>query len=151
MKETLINKIHLKSRQDLKKLATILVDLLTDRSLILLVGDVGCGKTSTVSEIASLLKMSEAASPSFAIHHQYKGKDGSVLDHVDLYRLQSEDDLESTGFWDLFQNSKGRVLVEWADRVADSAWPMGWQIYRVVYSKGKTPEERSIAIFELSH
>ncbi|MCB0420810.1 MAG: tRNA (adenosine(37)-N6)-threonylcarbamoyltransferase complex ATPase subunit type 1 TsaE [Bdellovibrionales bacterium] len=98
-----------------------------DRLVVLLSGPMGVGKTQLVREILSLLGSKEVSSPSFAIHNCYQTKDRSV-DHIDLYRLEDDADLESTGFWDLFSQDKGWIFVEWADRLPIEAFPLHWSL-----------------------
>lgn len=93
--------------------------------LILLEGPMGAGKTQVAKWIVEGLTAADAASPTFGVHHRYESARGAV-DHVDLYRLNSDEDLESTGFWDLFADTTGFVIVEWADRLPDSIWPSAW-------------------------
>lgn len=94
--------------------------------LILLEGPMGAGKTQVAKWIVESLTAEDAASPTFGVHHRYSSTRGTV-DHVDLYRLESDADLESTGFWDLFTDQTALVIVEWADRLPDDVWPQGWQ------------------------
>ena len=61
------------------------------------------------------------SSPTFVIHHEYENADDRpVLVHIDAYRLQGPDELESIGW----QPEGGElaadavVAIEWADRVA---------------------------------
>lgn len=80
-----------------------------------LVGPLGAGKTEWVKGLAEGLggKAEMVASPTFVIASEYPGL--RPLAHVDLYRLESEGELEATGFLDLLD--PGRVVaIEWADR-----------------------------------
>lgn len=90
--------------------------------LILLNGEMGAGKTQIVRWVLSQLGVKSVASPTFAIHHQYQIHAGSI-EHFDLYRLKTLDDLESSGFWDVIGDPLGLVFVEWADRLSEDAWP----------------------------
>lgn len=123
--------IEMNSTVEISKLTEALKSLLSDRCLFLFIGEVGAGKTTTVGAFCQELGMEEVASPSFAIHHRYENDQGQAVDHVDLYRLESEDDLESTGFWDLFLQDKAWVIVEWADRLQPEVWPLHWDVYQV--------------------
>jgi tRNA threonylcarbamoyladenosine biosynthesis protein TsaE len=93
---------------------------------ILLSGPLGAGKTQLVKWFLEEMGLSDTVSPTFAIHQSYAARLGAV-DHVDLYRLKSDADLESSGFWDLFAQPAGLVFVEWADRLPESVWPAGWK------------------------
>ncbi len=89
-----------------------------DGLVIALIGPLGAGKTVFVKGLAEGLGIDPRAvsSPTFVIAQQYRVPSGpELLHHVDLYRLDSEDELESIGFYDMF--APGMVLaVEWADR-----------------------------------
>jgi len=85
---------------------------------IALVGPLGAGKTVFVKGLAEGLGIDPriVSSPTFVIAQQYIVPEGpDVLHHIDLYRLESEDELEAIGFYDMFE--PGAVLAaEWADR-----------------------------------
>jgi len=89
-----------------------------DGLAIALVGPLGAGKTLFVKGLAEGLGVDPrvVSSPTFVIAQQYVVPEGpDVLHHVDLYRLESEHELESIGFYDMLV--PGAVLaVEWADR-----------------------------------
>jgi tRNA threonylcarbamoyladenosine biosynthesis protein TsaE len=70
--------------------------------------------------------MKDVQSPTFAFHNVYDNS-SLKMHHVDLYRLDSEEDLESTGFWDLFENEDDVMFVEWSNLIHDEAWPCGWK------------------------
>jgi tRNA threonylcarbamoyladenosine biosynthesis protein TsaE len=112
---------------------------LSDRCVLLLSGDVGAGKTTSVQFIAQILGMKDVQSPSFAIHLRYENAQGRAMDHLDLYRLNDDDDLESSGFWDLFAPKKGLVVIEWAQRLDYDYLPLNWQ--RVEVSLLKTEQD----------
>lgn len=92
---------------------------------------------------SSSLTSSVVSSPTFGIHNRYDTPSG-YIDHVDLYRLDSDSDLESTGFWDLFQTSDF-VVVEWSDRLPISVWPASWQKVRLkISSHHSSSDSRSV-------
>lgn len=119
-----------------------------DRCVLLLKGDVGAGKTHSVLAIAQLQGLKDVASPSFAIHHRYEGQNGFVLDHLDLFRLKNEDDLESTGFWDLFAQKKSLIIIEWPQRLNFEELPMNWRKVQVEISI-LGPTDRRIDVTDL--
>lgn len=140
-----VKQFHTKSPADLGMISLELLKLFKERSLLLLEGPVGAGKTELVKALSDCLGIQETASPSFAIHHHYENRDVS-MDHVDLYRLESEDDLESTGFWDLFGAKKGLVVIEWSDRLNQDLLPLNWFKIRVTIEKLAAPNERNLTI-----
>ena len=88
-----------------------LAGCLRDGDVVLLHGDLGAGKTTLAKGIASALGVEEVvSSPSFSLVNEYDtGLAAGVtrLYHLDLYRLQSEDDLASIGFDDFMAPADG--------------------------------------------
>jgi len=89
--------------------------LLRTGDLVVLVGDLGAGKTTLVKGIARGLGIAAAVtSPTFTIVQEY---DGAVpLAHVDVYRLERIQELHDFGFEELFDERA--VVVEWGDAIA---------------------------------
>ena len=58
---------------------------------------------------------SEISSPTFAIVHEHESGDGKTLYHFDMYRVESWDDLYSTGFFDYL--GRGVVVTEWSENI----------------------------------
>lgn len=82
---------------------------------VALYGDLGVGKTEFVRGFASLLSPGSAVrSPTYTLVNEY-GKGARPVCHFDVYRIQDEDDLYSTGFYDYPE--RGICLVEWCDLI----------------------------------
>jgi len=98
-----------------------LVELLKPPQLLLLRGELGTGKTTLVKGIAQALDAAEpdeVTSPTFTLIHEYHGtrKGKPVrLYHLDVYRLESERQLETLGIDDLL-TPDALVLVEWGEK-----------------------------------
>ena len=116
---------------------------LDEKQIILLVGNLGSGKTQFVRFLVEALGGGDVCSPSFAIHNQYVVKK-TKIEHIDLYRLEDEDDLESTGFWDLFSLESGIIIIEWADRLPENVLPPHWPIIKISIAKDKVNEEARV-------
>jgi tRNA threonylcarbamoyladenosine biosynthesis protein TsaE len=105
-------------------LGELLTELLRPPKLVVLRGDLGAGKTTLVRGMAAALgaPADEVASPTFTLVHEYKGslRNGRVprLFHLDLYRLETERDLEGIGLWEFTDEGDALLLVEWGDRFA---------------------------------
>ena len=144
---TILNSQHTVSNlQELEKFWRDFLPHLSERSILLLSGDVGAGKTTSVQIIASILGMKDVQSPSFAIHLRYENPQGLSMDHLDLYRLEDDDDLESSGFWDLFAEKKGLVVIEWAQRLDYDFLPLNWQRVEVKLEKTVNETERTVTV-----
>lgn len=123
---------------DLSKIIEMIKPHLKPHTLILLDGDLGAGKTTLTSELLRSCGYAHATSPTYALHHSYPvvlNHENISIEHLDLYRLQSEDDVESSGVWDLFQNPQSVIIIEWADRVSIDQWPLDWNRYRIKITK----------------
>lgn len=116
------------STNDLSRAVQQMKPFLKSKTLILLDGELGAGKTTLVSALLSTLDYSLASSPTYALRQTYQTR-GLTVEHVDLYRLKDDEDIDSTGLWDIFENQSVLVFIEWADRVARSEWPMDWKKY----------------------
>lgn len=138
---------------DLKQLAQDTVARLGARALLLLSGPMGVGKTQFTRFLLDELSCDETVSPSFAIHNTYHSRLGNV-EHIDLFRLESEADLESTGFWDLFEATEGIFIIEWADRLSEfgvlDQLPRSWLKISMQFEfvSGPASEERRILVVE---
>ena len=85
-------------------------------AFIALYGDLGVGKTAFVRGLASVLAPSSAVrSPTFALVNEYIG-DTINLYHFDMYRIRSEWDLESCGFYD-YDFESNVAAVEWSENI----------------------------------
>ena len=83
---------------------------------IALYGDLGVGKTAFVRGFASVIAPKSAVrSPTFALVNEYRAKPRSLF-HFDMYRISSEDDLLSIGFYD-YLDRPGICLVEWSEHI----------------------------------
>ena len=91
---------------------------LTNGSVITLDGNLGSGKTCFVKGIAFGLGITEnITSPTYTIINEYYMKNSSnSFYHIDVYRLNNEEDFESTGGSQIL-NGNGIVLIEWGHRI----------------------------------
>ena len=82
----------------------------------------------------------EVISPTFSLVNEYRGN-GITLYHFDMYRIENEDELETTGFYDYpLENSV--FAVEWSENIA-SALPESAIIIELGYIN---ENERSITV-----
>jgi len=89
---------------------------LPPQRVVLLIGNLGAGKTTLAKGIVSGLGAAppdEVSSPTFTLIHEY-GAGGRVY-HVDLYRLDEPREVASLGLEELFDR-EAIVLIEWGER-----------------------------------
>ena len=94
---------------------------LTPPILVLLLGELGAGKTTLAKGIVAGLGAApeeEVTSPTFTMIHEYGSAKGSLtrVYHVDLYRVESARELETLGLEDLLAE-RAVVIVEWGEKL----------------------------------
>jgi tRNA threonylcarbamoyladenosine biosynthesis protein TsaE len=94
-----------------------LTELLSPPKLVLLRGDLGAGKTTLVKGIAAGFEAAEeedVTSPTFTLVHEYRGPRANLY-HIDLYRVDTQRELETLGLDDLRAESS-ILLIEWGEK-----------------------------------
>ena len=87
------------------------------RAVVLLIGQLGAGKTTLAKGIVKGLgaaKPEDVSSPTFTLIHEYSP---SVY-HIDLYRLDTAAQVATLGLDEIFDR-RAVVLVEWGERFPD--------------------------------
>jgi tRNA threonylcarbamoyladenosine biosynthesis protein TsaE len=95
-----------------------LVELLAPPKLVLLRGELGAGKTTLVKGIAAAFEAAseeDVTSPTFTLVHEYRGPQVHLF-HIDLYRIETQRELETLGLDDLRAESDSIVLIEWGEK-----------------------------------
>jgi len=88
--------------------------------VVLLIGDLGAGKTTLAKGIVQGLGAAQAddvSSPTFTLIHEY----GADVYHIDLYRLDDEREVRRLGLEDMLDRN-AVLLVEWGERFP-RLWP----------------------------
>ena len=107
------------STDDTRGIAQAIAKLVRAGDMIVLIGEMGSGKTTFSQHFAHALGVSEpVTSPTFNLLHNYSGS-RLKLHHADLYRLERTGELDDLGLTDL-QEAGGVMLVEWGDVVGDA-------------------------------
>ncbi len=109
-------------------------------------GDLGAGKTAFVRGAATVIAPGAAVqSPTYTIVNEYKGKNGLLL-HFDMYRIDSEDDLDSIDFW-TYLDRASYAFAEWSEKIP---YAIPACFYKIVIEKcGAEAEARHITVTKL--
>ena len=111
---------------------------------VALYGDLGVGKTAFVRGFTSILAPdARVKSPTFALVHEYRGM-GKTVFHFDMYRIESEDDLDSIGFYDYWDRS-GICLIEWSEKIG-YALPDQYLKVEIVKDSATDTDSRQITV-----
>jgi tRNA threonylcarbamoyladenosine biosynthesis protein TsaE len=82
-------------------------------------GDLGAGKTTITRGLALGMGLPDlVTSPTFALVHTY-GQPPLMLCHFDMYRIGSEEELETTGFYD-YPPEECVLAVEWSENIVNA-------------------------------
>ncbi len=95
-----------------------LVEILRPPMLVILRGEVGAGKTTLVKGIAAALGAAveeDVTSPTFTLVHEYENERVHLF-HLDLYRLEREEQIAVLGLEEMLAEPNALVLVEWGER-----------------------------------
>jgi tRNA threonylcarbamoyladenosine biosynthesis protein TsaE len=98
--------------------------LLKPPILVLLLGDLGAGKTTLTKGIIDGLGVApveEVTSPTFTLIHEYGNsqRPGPRVYHIDLYRIEDAADLMTLGLEDMLAEN-AILLVEWGERLGSA-------------------------------
>jgi tRNA threonylcarbamoyladenosine biosynthesis protein TsaE len=108
---------HTQSAEETIAFGRTLAAELSPPLLILLRGDLGAGKTTLVKGIAEgfgAALADDVTSPTFTLVHEYRGP-RAALYHIDLYRVDTERELETLGLDDLIEPTS-ILLIEWGEK-----------------------------------
>jgi len=99
------------STQETKEFASKIAKGISPGMIIALYGDLGSGKTTfTRFLVEALGEKGRVQSPTFVIARKY-----GHINHVDLYRLSTEQEVEDLGFKDMVEDKESITIVEWPD------------------------------------
>jgi len=118
--------------------------------VVALYGELGAGKTTFTKHFARELGITkEITSPTFVIQKRFeiaedKNKIFKNFYHLDVYRIDSAEEIESLGWKEIISDPKNIVLVEWADKI-ENKLPKNALKIKFVFVNDTT---REVQVFE---
>jgi tRNA threonylcarbamoyladenosine biosynthesis protein TsaE len=109
-------KYYSSSEEETLRLASQLAESIRGDEVVLLIGELGAGKTVFAKGLAAGLGLGDVAqvcSPSYTLLNIYQAK--VLIFHFDLYRLDKLAEIEDLGLEDYLD--RGVVIVEWAEKL----------------------------------
>ena len=109
--------IETKSQEETFNFAAKFASYVEPGDFIALFGPMGGGKTAFVRGFASFFNLdSYVCSPTFTIINEYVGE--RTIVHCDFFRIDSEQSLFSTGFYE-YLNSDATIVAEWCENISN--------------------------------
>lgn len=128
------------SVEETEQIAMNLASKLKGDEVIAFFGGLGMGKTAFTRGVCKGLGFNDGVqSPTFSLVNQYDAK--YTVYHFDMYRINTYDDLYSTGFFDYIDT--GVLIIEWSENI-ENALPD--EYIRIEISHGDSENERIINI-----
>lgn len=85
---------------------------------VVLIGEMGAGKTTFVSALCGHAGINDVSSPTFTLVNRYDASPLTVY-HMDLYRLETDAALDGLGLEDVFERPNSLFFIEWGERLID--------------------------------
>ena len=127
------------SSEDTINFAKSIAEKLSSKDIIVLTGELGCGKTKFVEGILSYFGLeSEISSPTFTIVNEYDAL-GFPIYHFDVYRLEDVSEFYEIGGEEYFGN--GLCLIEWGELIQEA---LPDNVIQIVFEKDDVEENKRI-------
>ncbi len=114
-----MNVFETHSEEETIELGRRIAATLPRRAVVLLIGNLGAGKTTLAKGIVSGLGAAlpdEVSSPTFTLIHEFgPSSNGARVYHIDLYRLDRPEQVATLGLEEIFEHD-AVVLIEWGER-----------------------------------
>jgi len=105
-----------RSAAEMEEIGANLAPIITNGTVISLIGPLGSGKTTLVKGLARGLLITDiVVSPSYLLAREYAGR--LPLHHIDAYRVSTLSELAEVGLDELLPPQSGVTAVEWPSRV----------------------------------
>jgi tRNA threonylcarbamoyladenosine biosynthesis protein TsaE len=110
-----VQRFRTNSDEETRSVGRSLAASLPAQAVVLLIGELGAGKTTLsqgIAEGVGAASAQDVSSPTYTLIHEYG--DPVILYHVDLYRIETEEDVRRLGLEELFERP-ALVLIEWGE------------------------------------
>ena len=106
-----------RSESETELIAKDFSTIVTEGMIIVLIGDLGAGKTFFTKKLLQYFDINTANSPTFAIVNEYNGL--KKFYHFDFYRINKAEELIDIGIEDYFSDNDAISLIEWGNLFPD--------------------------------
>jgi len=107
------------SEQETATIAADFAKRVSAPNVITLCGDLGAGKSCFARAFLQSLGVKGAiTSPTFSLVNLYQSESGVQLAHMDLYRLEDDEEAYQAGIEEILHDPNTISLVEWPERLS---------------------------------
>jgi len=134
-----------RSPGETREMAAALAELAQPRDLLLLVGDLGAGKTTFAQGFAAGLGIAkQVTSPTFTLASEYRGR--LLLNHLDVFRFEQIAEVFDLDLYELL-DGHGVTLIEWGDAIRQTL-PADYLEAALIFSDDEhlAPDERVVVL-----
>lgn len=133
----------LHSPEGLNEAADWLLEQMGNERLLCLNGDLGAGKTTLIKAVCERIGVRDmVSSPTYAIINEYLTEGGQAVYHLDLYRIEKEEELLDIGTQEII-DSGDWCFIEWPE-IASALIPHKCLHLHIVLEEDK---RRKLTIF----
>lgn len=135
------------SYEETREIAQKFVSKLETGTTICLYGELAAGKTTFTQGIGKAFGIERLVSPTFLIMRQYPVTNHPIIKtlyHLDLYRLNSVEDIKAFDVEEIWSSPENLLVVEWPEKFKEYLPPKRYDIF----FKANGENEREIKIIE---
>jgi len=108
------------SNKETKEILGKVLEKFPKKRVFCLFGDLGSGKTTFTKGLSKDIGLDEKQikSPTFTIMNKYENR-GKAIYHLDLYRINSYQELLDIGFDEMLNDQNSKIFIEWPEKIED--------------------------------
>lgn len=111
--------LYIYGEDELKEAVTAICAYYPVNQVFTLQGTLGAGKTAFVQAFCNIKNTSaQASSPTFSLVNEYEMDNGELIFHMDLYRIEQQEELLDLGFEEYLDQGR-YVFIEWPEHALE--------------------------------
>ncbi len=107
----------MENEKDIEIVVDYMIENISKKSVILLSGELGSGKTTFVKYFSSRFDINNVSSPSYNIIHIYNNE--ITISHIDFYRIHSDIEIKELNIYENIEESD-YTFIEWPGNIKKS-------------------------------
>ncbi len=107
------NIILIEGLKDLKMFAVEFAESLSKGDCVVLIGELGSGKTTFVKGVCRYFGIDNVTSPTFSIVNEYENNE--TIYHLDFYRIKHREELVNVGYYEIIEEEDAIKFIEWGN------------------------------------